>query len=187
MVMIDGFDNFVNNSINNENDPNAIFLNGYTTFMMCNKDNRENIKEYRMNWLINNYVNYENIDKRPYYEYYKNNINDTYSGVFNPPPCFYNEMIREERRKEEEARKEWEEYYNDDIAMHYREIANRHLTRWDMLKEDQDCISYVEENESYNSEDDKDSFLEYEDEDYYYDDEYYDDMSEVYEEDDYDY
>ena len=183
---MESFQGFVNQVNNNNYDPMAVLLNGHTTFLMCNKKNRENIKDHRMNWFVNNHVNYDNIDKRPYYEYYKNNVTDSYSGVFDPPPCFYNEMIREERRKQEEAQKEWEEYYNDDIAMHYREIANRHLTRWDMMKEDSECMSFVDDYESHKSDDDTDSLVGYDDDDYY-DDEYYDDMSEYYEEDDYDY
>ncbi len=186
-MVTDKMNSFVNEIIDNEQEPMAIILNGYTTFLMCNKRKRENINEHRMNWFVNNFVNYDNIDKRPLYEYYKNNIKDTYSGIFNPPPCFYNEMIREERKKQEEAQKEWEEYYNDDIAMHYREIANRHLTRWDMMKEDDECISYAEEDdESYNSDDDNDSIMAYEEDDYY-DDEYYEDASEYYDDDDFDY
>jgi hypothetical protein len=179
------FTSFVNNTINNENDPNAIILNGYTTFLMCKKNERNNIKEHRMEWMVNNYVNYDNVDKRPYYEYYKNNIQDPYSGIFNPPPCFYNEMVREERKKQEEAQKEWEEYHNDDIAMHYREIANKHLTRYDMMKEDSECMSDLDYQESIKDEEDNESYITEEENDYYNDDN--DDFSEYYEDDDCDY
>lgn len=179
------FDNFVNQILNNQREALAIILNGYTTALMANKDKRDNIKDYRMDWFVTNYTDYENVDKRPYYEYYKNNINDTYSGVFNPPPCWYNEMIREERRQKEVEQKEYDEYYNDDIAMHYREIGNRHLTRWDMMKEDSECMSEYQESESSEEEIDRDSYIsEYDD---YDDTGYYDEVQTEYEEDDYDY
>lgn len=164
--------------------PMSVLLNGHTTFLMTDKSKRNNIKTYRMDWFVTNYTNYENVDKTAYYDYYQKHINDSYSGIFDPPPCFYNEMIREERRQKELEQNEFDEYYNDDIAMHYREIANRHLTRWDMLKEDSECMSLFEESETGDIDNAYDSYMsDYDD----YDDQYYEDTQTEYEDDDYDY
>lgn len=180
---MDAFHTFVNQVLANQTEL-AMILNGYTTFLMADKTKRDAIKDYRMDWFVNNYINYDNIDKRPYYEYYKNNIKDTYPGVFDPSSCLFSQMCKEELRQKELEQKEYEEYYNDDIAMHYREIGNRHLTRWDMMKEDSECMSVYEESETSSEEPEYDSYIsEYDD----YDDKYYEDDLIEYEEDDYDY
>lgn len=106
--------------------PESEVFNGYTTFMMCNRDNRENIKQHRMNWVINNFTNYSTGDHSEYHNMYTQTVNDTYSGIFSPPPCFYNEMMREEQRQREDEVKEAEDHYNDDIQTHYRDIANKY-------------------------------------------------------------
>lgn len=180
------FHSFVNEVMQNTNDPRSVVLNGYTTYLMKNPEFRKDIHELRMKWFVNNFVDYDNIDKRPYYVYYKDNIKDEYPGVYNPPPCFYNEMIREERRQKELEQKEYDEYHNDDIAMHYRALGLRHLTRWDMMREDSECISIVDD-EEVNTEDDYDdsSYMSYDE--YDDNDEYYEEYQSEYEEDDYDY
>lgn len=168
-------------------------LNGHTTFLMSKPEFRQGIKDHRMQWITNQYTNYENVDKRPYYEYYKNNVNDNYPGIFAPPPCFYNQMIRDERREAEQQQKENE---NDDIAQHYRELAAKYTylaslasqqastdTRVEKAAED----DFVPTENSYESSTADE--LEYQSTDYYDDtydwDEYYD--NECYEDDDYDY
>jgi|LakMenE09Jun09ns_1017247.scaffolds.fasta_scaffold00102_2 hypothetical protein len=179
------FDYFVNNIMQNTKDPMAVMLNGHTTFLMRDTEQRKAIHEHRMKWFIDNYLNYENIDKRPYYAYYQNHIKDEYMGVYNPPPCFYNEMIREERRQKELDQKEYDEYHNDDIAIHYRTLALRHLTRQDMMREDSECISIRDDDEfTVDDEYDDTSYMSY---DEYYDIDDYEEYQSEYEEDDYDY
>jgi hypothetical protein len=117
------FQTYANNLFSNFNDdPESVMLNGHTTFLMSKPEYRQDIHKHRMQWIVNNYTNYENVDRRPYYQYYKNNITDDYEGTFNPPPCFYNEMIRQQRKQAEDKLKEDE---TDDIAQHYRELASR--------------------------------------------------------------
>jgi len=106
--------------------PEYELFNGYTTFMMCKVENRENIKEHRMNWVVNNFTNYYTGDNSEFYNIYKQTVNDTYPGVFSPPPCVYNEIMREEDKQRQDEAKEAEEWYNDDIQTHYRDIANKY-------------------------------------------------------------
>jgi hypothetical protein len=168
----------------NANDPFAVILNAYTTFLMRDIEKRKNIYNYRMQWFVDNYLNYDNIDKRPYYEYYKNNIQDSYHGIYDPPPCFYNEMIREERRKQEEEQKDCDH----DLELHYHCLSLRHLTKWDVLQMQQDaneCMSYTEDDtQSDNDTYENDSYMSYDEYDDYDD---YDDYQTEYEDDDYDY
>lgn len=126
------FHNYTDNLLNNvpeqyqtETEAQRLMLNGYTVFLMSRPEYRQDINNHRMQWIVNNFTNYEDVDKRPYYEYYKNNIVDDYSGVFNPPPCFYNEITRQERK---EAADNLRELEMDDIAQHYRELAERYET-----------------------------------------------------------
>lgn len=180
---MEAFQTFVNQVLANQTEL-AMILNGYTTFLMADRSKRDAIKDYRMHWFVNNFTNYDNLDKGAYYEYYKNNIQDSYSGIFDPASTPFSQMFREEMLQKELEQKEYEEYYNDDIAMHYREIANRHLTRWDMMKEDSECMSLYEESESSVTDNEYDSYFSEYDE---YDDSYYEDDLVEYEEDDYDY
>lgn len=185
---MEGFNTFVNNTMNN-----SILLNGYTTFMMCNENNRKDIKQYRMHWFVENYNNYDNVNKIPYYDYYKNNITDNYSGVFNPPPCFYNQMMRDIDYEEKCKKQEEQDEYNDDIAMHYREVANRHLRKCNnqnTINDDNDSLLYEDEYEEYEDNITDDIYEENSYESDYIDTDAYNenyDMQSEYEEDDYDY
>lgn len=119
------FQSFVSKMYDSNSAEYELF-NGYTTFMMCYRENRDNIKEHRKKWIVNNYTNYSSGDNSEYYNFYNKTVTDTYSGVFAPPPCFYNEILREEQRLLDQERKEAEEWYNDDIQTHYRDIANKY-------------------------------------------------------------
>jgi len=55
------------------------YLNGYSTFLMTNKDLKENVLNHRMNVLINAYLNDKMIgNKLDYYSYYMTNFKDSY-------------------------------------------------------------------------------------------------------------
>lgn len=55
------------------------YLNGYSTFLMSNKDLKENILYHRMSVLINAYLDDKRIgNKCDYYSYYMNNFKDSY-------------------------------------------------------------------------------------------------------------
>jgi NACalpha-BTF3-like transcription factor len=188
--MMCAFNNYVNTILADENSPMATILNGHTTFLMSKPENRDNIKEHRMKWFINNYTNFENTDKQEYYNYYMQNINDPYSGIYNPPPCFYNEMIRQQNKEDEERQKELDEYNNDDIKMHYDYLQARHNDIINMLKpknidDGEDLISEYTQEDSYIDELECQSSIDFYD-DYDYDDNY-ESQTEYYEEDDYDY
>lgn len=162
-------------------------FNGYTTFMMCNRDNRENIKDLRRKWIVNNYTNYTSGDHSQYYDFYNQTVNDTYPGVFAPPPCFYNEILREEQRQRDEERREAEELYNDDIQTHYRDIANKYARSIERPQEfnDNDCDEEMEfsdiETDYNTSVEDVEYFTDTYDD--YYDYEYDDYEEEQYEDD----
>lgn len=179
------FHNYVSDTLNDNNSADAFLLNGHTTFLMCNTDNRDNINEHRMNWFVNTY---DNQNKQELFNYYKDNIKDTYSGVFDPPPCFYNEMIRKER----EHYKLTEEEKNDDINIHYEELEYRHLMNVHIMNKLSNNDEY-DNNEipSYLEEVDNDTNSVANDSEYYVSDasEYneYEDYESEYEEDDFDF
>lgn len=188
---IQEFDNYSNTIINDSNDYMSILLNCHTTFMMThNKNNNFNIKNNRMDWIISNFTDYNNVDKEPYYEYYKKNINDNYSLVFNPPSCFHNEMERQEKYKIEEQKKEFDDYYNDDVTIHYRDILNKYskssYNHVDVDDDIEDNYSEIFSNSSSSfCDEDYDSY-DYADYDEYYD-ELLNEQQSDFEEDDYDY
>ena len=142
------FHNYVSNTLNDANSSDAILLNGHTTFLMCNTENRDHINEHRMNWFVNTF---DSSKKEELSNYYNNNIRDTYSGVFDPPPCFYNEMIRNERILAEEER-------NDDVNIHYEELEYRHLMNVHIMNK-------LSNNDEYNSNEIPSSYFEEEDND----------------------
>lgn len=180
------FQSFVSTVYDPESAESELF-NGYTTFMMCNKENRENIKEHRMKWIVNNYTNYAPGDHSDYYNFYNQTVNDTYPGVFAPPPCFYNEILREEQRQKDQERREAEEWYNDDIQTHYRDIANKYArsieTPQEFAGNDCECeMEYSDIETDYNtSVEDAEYFTDTYDD--YYDYEYDDYEEEQYEDD----
>lgn len=55
------------------------YLDGYSTFLMTNKDLKDNVLYLRMNVLINAYLNNKRIgNKSDYYSYYMSNFKDDY-------------------------------------------------------------------------------------------------------------
>jgi hypothetical protein len=180
------FHNYVSNILNDTNSADAVLLNGHTTFLMCNEDKRDQINDHRMNWFVNTY---DSPNKQELSDYYKDNIKDTYSGIFDPPPCFYNETIRKER----ENSKLLEEEKNDDVYIHYEELEYRHMMNVHIMNK-------LSNNDEYDNNDIPSSYLEDEDNDtnsvvndseYYASDvsEYneFEDYESEYEEDDFDF
>lgn len=144
---ISNFQDYTNNILGNRIAESDIF-NGYTTFLMCNRNNREDIRRHRMNWMITNFVTY-NCDadakkdlkdlRDVYKDFYERNVEDTYSGHFDPPGCFYNYVLKLDDMEREKYLKECEERYNDDIETHYRDISNRYnvVSRIETLSDDE--------------------------------------------------
>lgn len=167
--------------------PEAVMLNGYTTFLLSNKV--ANISEKRMNWIIDNYCNYEHIDKVPFQKCYIENIKNTKcTNVVPVMPVMHTVPDNEQK---------WE----DDVGIHYRELANRNaalveynkrlLMKSDAsLDDDINFAEYVEESETdmddYQSTiDDEEGYDMYDEYDAGEIDDYYDRFFEY--EDDYDY
>jgi len=103
--------------------------------LMCNIDNREDIRRHRMNWLVTNFVTYNCEDdvkkdlkdiRDVYKDYYASTVEDTYSGHFDPPSCFYNHVIKLDDMDREKYLKECAERYIDDIDQHYINISNKY-------------------------------------------------------------
>lgn len=179
------FHNYVDNIMENRIAESDIF-NGHTTFLMCNRDNREDIKNHRMNWLITNYFTYDcHADLKKDLkdvrdvckDYYTTNISDNYTGNFDPPCCFYNYINKLNDLNREKIQKECEERYNDDIETHYRDISNKYdaissrletsenfEVTYDYDTYDTDCMSQSDVIEEYDEYDDYDDFSYYEEE-----------------------
>jgi hypothetical protein len=185
--MMCDFNNYVNTILTDENSPMANILNGHTTFLMSKPENRDNIKEYRMKWFVNNYTDFVNTDKQEYYDNYLKNINDSYSGVYNPPPCFYNEIVRQNNKEAAQRQKEIDEYNNDEIKMHYDYLQARYNDIINMLKpknteeDNEDLISEYTQDYSCIDELDYQSSIDFYD-NYDYDDDY-ESQTEYFEED----
>lgn len=154
--------------------PENEYFNGYTTFMMCNPKNRDNIQKIRLSFLINNYLNYQNADMIPeYIKYFNENFEDNYTYTFHAPQIDTRDHCKED----------------DDVVDHYKHVANKYSIASNMLlyqgEDDNcreslygesmcDCDSYISDHSEYSQ------YSEY------FDD-YINDFSEEEEDDDYDY
>lgn len=171
---MEGFQDFIK-AYFEKGSPENEYFNGYTTFMMCNPKNRENIRKIRLSFLINNYLNYKNTDTAPQYiNYFNENFEDDYMHKFHEP-----QIDTCDHREED-----------DDVADHYKHVANKYSIASNMLLsshgEDDNCReSLFAESlcdcESYIS--DVSEYSQYSE---YFDD-YINEFSEEEEEDDYDY
>lgn len=181
------FHSYADNVMGNRMPQSEIF-NGHTTFLMCNRNNREDIRTHRMNWLITNYLQYDceaDVKKdlkdirdvyKDYHDYYNTNISDSYSGRFDPPGCFYNYLSKLDDMDRVKYIRECEERYNDDIEMHYRDISNRYnaTNQHDATLSDEDFeetyesdgydTGYVTQSEVIDEYDEYDDFDDYYDE-----------------------
>jgi len=181
---LQNFHEYTSSILHSSDNPESILLNCHTTFLMSMSKYRQNIKDYRMQWFVNSYTNYANIDATPYYEHYKKNVNDNYSGIFDPPPCFYNEMLRQEQNAANELLRD-QEY--DEIAQHYKELETRYaiLLQSNQTEniddemyfeecEDEFDASSTQDDTDYQTTDDYDYAYEWEDENEFYEDDDYD-------------
>lgn len=181
---IANFHNYADNIIGNRMAESEIF-NGHTTFLMCNRDNREDIRTHRMNWLVTNYIAYDCEDdvkkdlkdvrdvSKDYIEYFKANVRDAYTGRFEPPGCFYNYVSKLDDMDRAKYLKECEERYNDDIETHYRDISNRYdaTGHIDVVLSDEEYEEFYESdgNDTAGYATPSDALDEYYDYDYYED------------------
>ena len=181
-MSISDFHNFV---LNISNTPEFERLNGYTTVLMCNHNNVNDIMNYRKQWFVNNFTNFNNIENQKYYDYYDKNITDSFSGNFAPPPCFLNTHDRYIREDEQRIEKENQ---NDDVYWHYVYVSNKYssIVQFEKLT-NEDPSDY--ENSLYESEyESSENVSLYSDiDDYNYNEDYNVEDEEIQYEDDYDY
>lgn len=176
---MESFATFVS-TVFGKDDPLAEYFQAFTTASMCDRNTRQKIHDTRKKWVISNFVEYKNVDTEEYSIYYDNNVVDTYSGVFAPPPCRMNSEEKEEN----------EIYQEDDIDIHYRDIANKYTNITNMQKyqkdeEEDEEVYYTEYESDYSQDNGYTSLTEFSDFDDYDDVDDYDE--DIYFEDDYDY
>lgn len=145
----------------NNNDV-AEYFNCYTTFLLTQKDLKDNVLHHRMKLLINYYVKDKitNKNKMEYYYYYLNNHKDNY---FNKP------MLKDEPMIEIKDDDKVDLY--DDVKDHYKFITTPNPPKEIIDYDELDKKYYLEEEEKLNTENDCGD-------DDYYDDDYYDDYNE---------
>lgn len=152
------FDEFINGVINkNLFDDVKMYLDGYTTFLTTLKQYQNDIKNMRMNLLINYYcdniINKKlsecdtpdycliDLEKSDYENYYKEHIKDNFKLEINKRIIY---------KKEDE-----EETPDEDTVLHYRDYFSRHLNyKFEKTYDDDDitvCSSEYDSNycESY--------------------------------------
>ena len=129
------FHNFINSVINTDTlDDIKMYLNGYTTFLITLKKYHNDIKNMRMNLLIDYYYNniinktlidndmndycLINIEKSNYINYYKEFITDDFKLELN---------INNTKENNKENNKENDEEQDEDTLLHYKDHFSRHL------------------------------------------------------------
>jgi hypothetical protein len=163
---------------------------GYIKHLMVRKYNREDILRYRMEAVVDYYIDFygnnKNYDRNKLIAQYKNCIDDSFDKKLNPPKCFLTMARREYLANE---LKEKMEYESCDINTHYKMINAKYkyyndLNNAEKQKQTNENDEYYDEyNENnyedelnssiYNSDDYDDYYCEYiseEDSEYYSDD-----------------
>lgn len=183
---MENFENFVNTVLKDNSvtrcdnaEPLAHLLDGHTTFLMCNKNNRESIHEYRKKWIVENYlyinnIQHSNIDS--YSIFYDTYLKDTdkFSGTFQPPSTMCDNYMND--------------VHHDDVEFHYKELANRYNRyiedqerKYTEIQEnvymESDTSSSAPSEEMYSDYDYNDCDYGYEYYEEEYDDDYYDDYN----------
>ena len=167
------FRNFVNLHFD-KNTAEFDYLNGFTTFNMCDSENRKKIHDIRKKWIINNFCNYEPVIQKDYENYYNENILDNYNYNFNPPKSYYTEPNIEKV-----------EY--DDIDDHYRYISNNYsrIVLLQSQKKEEELDDIECEYSGYHSDSSYDLYITIDNDSFYESYEEFDDYVDY--EDDYDY
>jgi hypothetical protein len=193
------FCGYFNNQNNNKSEFNEIaayknMYNAYSSYLVARKYNLEDIRKYRMNSLIDYFIQINKLpdnSREEFRKYYLAYIKDDFNVTLNPPRCPFYE---EEKAKREEAERQRIEDENDDIKEHYRQLDCRYkffaelvhrlnnpqLYEYNENDENllyDDDLSTSDSNESYEEyssyEYDDDQYDGYDNEDYMSDDEYY--------------
>jgi hypothetical protein len=167
-------------------------FDGYIKHLMARKYNKDDIKEYRMETVVNYYIDFygdnKNYDKNKLITHYKNCIVDNFEKKLNPPKSFFTMARREYIANELKEKMENE---NCDINTHYNTINKKYeyyneLNNTEKQKQindnDEYYCDYYENNiydddhnsSNYNSDDYDDYYCDYisEDDSEYYSDDY---------------
>ena len=105
---------------------NKIYFDAYCSFMVSRKYDIDDIKKYRMNSVIDYFMDYNDLnpvyreDLRKYYQTY---IKDTFNKTLNAPRCIFYE--EEKRQREEQMQQQFEDE-TDEVNQHYRELASKY-------------------------------------------------------------
>jgi hypothetical protein len=163
---------------------------GYIKHLMVRKYNKDDIKRYRMEAVVDYYIDFygnnKNYDRNKLIAQYKNCIDDCFDKKLNPPKCFLTMARREYLANE---LKEKMEYESCDINTHYKMINAKYkyyndLNNAEKQKQTNENDEYYNEynennyedelnSSNYNSDDYDDYYCEYisdEDSEYYSDD-----------------
>ena len=151
------------------------YYNAYSTFLMTNKDFKDNILNHRMNFLISYYAHkHGNLNKYSHnnlMECYIKNYKDDYLEQTLLPKEYPKPVI------------DITEDFDKDVRDHYHFITSKPPPEPEIDYEKLDEKFYLEEEEKKNKEENDSDYYDYEDDDYYeYDetiiiDDYDDDMN----------
>jgi len=143
-------------TINNNNV--SEYFNCYSTFLLTQKDLKENVLKHRMDFLINYYATINSLKKNKYdyYYYYLNNYKDDY---LNKPLLKYEPVVE---IKDDDL--------YDDVKDHYKFITTPNPPKEVIDYDELDEKYYLEEEEKNNLEENNNYF-----DDDYYEDDYYED------------
>ena len=116
---------------NNDNNQSHLFAdiaafkdyyNAYSNYLVARKYNLEDIKRFRMNSVIDYFMQINMLNdtyRDELRKYYVNHINDAYNRTLNPPKCpFY---LAEKLTKEQTRLQQFEDE-TDEVKQHYKEL-----------------------------------------------------------------
>jgi len=151
------------------------YYNSYSTFLITNKDLKENILNHRMNFLISYYNqkhgynnNINKYARSDYVDFYKKNYRDDYLDQ----PFLPKESPKEPVDLTED--------FDKDVRDHYHFITSKPPPEPEVDYDKIDEKFYMEEEEKKNNEENKIDDDYYDDDDYYEEDEYYEDFEDDY-------
>lgn len=125
-------------------------FDGYVKHLIVRKYNVDDIKRYRMDAIVNYYIDFyginKNCDKNKLIIEYKKIIVDDFSNKLNPPKSFFTMARREYIANE---LKEKTEYENCDINTHYNTI-NKKYEYYNELNNSEERKRTTENEDNYN-------------------------------------
>lgn len=181
---------------NNKNNQNHVFqdaqayktyYDAYSSYLVARKYNLEDVKTYRMNSLIDYFMELNKLNqnyREDLRKYYLTYIKDNFNTVLNAPRCPFYEAERLQREEEQQAQYEDD---TDEVRQHYKDLEAKYKCIVDMVykinhpDEEQYDDEYYAYSDRSSTTSDTIDFDEYD----YYEDYEYDDNYDNYEQDDY--